>query len=159
MNRTELITALLAAYPGSNWKLNGDTYHDLVWLDKVLPKPTEPDLQDLYADLVAAGAPTDEQIREYKHARSKQVAYEKITAILPEWKQRNLLAYGLEFVIGEFKKGRPITADDMLQIDGALAVWQVIKDIRAASDLIEAELALVADPENYSVEADNPLWP
>ena len=40
----DITSALNQCRPGSNWKLNGDSYSGLVWLDTPETKPTESEL-------------------------------------------------------------------------------------------------------------------
>lgn len=91
---------------------------------------------------VTTGAATAEMI--------KAEAYRRIVAILPEWRQRNLLAQAS--ILAE--KGRSSWTDDELAAwNAGAAQWAQIAAIRAASDDIEAMSPI---PTDYT---DNSYWP
>lgn len=68
----------------------------------------------------------------------KKKAGEVILSVLPEWKQRNILARIAE--LRDIQDSRPLTADEQAEKDAALAVWASIKAIRSHSDLLEADV-------------------
>ncbi len=65
----------------------------------------------------------------------KSEAYRRIVEIVPEWKQRNLIAQGATLA----EKGRANwTAEELAGWDAGQAMWGKVAAIRAASDTIEA---------------------
>ena len=65
----------------------------------------------------------------------KQEASRRITAICPEWKQRNLTARAAELAI---KGVTNWTAEEQAEHAAGQAVWDQIKVVRARSDELEA---------------------
>ena len=82
-----------------------------------------------------------EAMRLSKISKIKAIAERKILAIMPDHKQRNALALGIEMVAthGSDPAGWPA---DMRAVHSALmGQWASIKAIRAASNTKEAEVA------------------
>ena len=72
----------------------------------------------------------------------KTLAQNKINAIAPEWKQRNMLALGLTLI----KKGEANwTAEETEQAAQMEAFWGIVESIRAKSDLVEEEVLVNPD--------------
>lgn len=95
-----------------------------------------------------------EQIRALKIAGVKADAGWKITAILPEYKQRNLSARAIELLA----LGQPNwTAEEQAEWDAGAAVWAVIKAIRTASDVFEEAVSTETDVD--TLVALHPTWP
>ncbi len=78
----------------------------------------------------------------------KAEAERKILAIIPEWKQRNLIAQAVRLA----KKGEANwTPEELAAWNAGEAIWAQVEGIRAASDLIEVDL-----PVDYLTD---PRWP
>jgi hypothetical protein len=70
--------------------------------------------------------------------------------IIPEWQQRNLTAQAAQLA----EKGRANwTAEELAAWDAGQAIWDQVKAIREASNLIEAMEPI---PTDYT---DNGFWP
>lgn len=92
---------------------------------------------------------TAEEISQYDAqmtANVKAEAQRRITAIMPEWKQRNLTARAAELAI---KGSANWTAEEQAEYSAGQAVWDQIKAIRIASNTLEAMSPI---PENYTDE-------
>lgn len=69
-------TAVLAAnYPGSQWTLDGDTYHGLTWLSDT-PKPTQQELDDAWPAVQQA-----RQDAEAAKVAARQSGLDKLAAL------------------------------------------------------------------------------
>ncbi|MDG4650125.1 hypothetical protein P6F26_16880 [Roseibacterium sp. SDUM158017] len=80
----------------------------------------------------------------------KAEAHRRIVAIVPEWKQRNLIAQASRLA----EKGRANwTAGELAAWDAGEAIWMQVSAIRTASDVIEA-----MDPIPADITAAE-LWP
>lgn len=80
----------------------------------------------------------------------KAEAYRRIVALAPEWKQRNMIARGVELVrVGESNW----TDVQQAEVNAMDAIWATIKDIREASDALETMDPI---PVDY---ADDSRWP
>jgi hypothetical protein len=80
----------------------------------------------------------------------KAEAHRRIVAIIPGWQQRNLTAQAAQLA----EKGRANwTAEELAAWDAGQAIWDQVKAIREASNLIEAMEPI---PTDY---ADNGYWP
>lgn len=77
--------------------------------------------------------------RATRIAAIKQRCADEILAKLPDWKQRNLTARGLELSRKEYR-GEPFTAEEQAEYDAIEAAWQWVKERRAQSDAEEAAL-------------------
>jgi len=98
--------------------------------DKVMATPVLTQRDD--ADIVARKLP-----------KINEIAYQKIVAMYPEWKQRNLSARGLELLKKQVAEGSLSAAEEQ-EIADIQAVWDSIKAIRAYSDSLEQ--AVATDP-------------
>lgn len=96
---------------------------------------------------------TDEEFAVLNPATLEEVkieAHRRIVAIVPEWKQRNLLAQAALLT----DKGRENwTAEETADWDAALVIWAQVAAIRARSDEIEA-----MDPIPHDM-IDDRHWP
>jgi len=94
-----------------------------------------------------------------KVAEAKQEAGRRITVRMPEWKQRNYLAYSLEMTRKE-QAGDALTVQESATLAFIQGEWAFAKSVRAASDAIESEVSSLTDAEAgvYDV-LNNPLWP
>lgn len=140
-----------AEYGGS---VTGNTqaeYEALDWTDS-RPKPA---WDDILAEGEKPALPTEEDIKSH--------AGERINAVYPAYKQRNMIARSEE--LGRIQRGevpilsegnayhdpRPLTADEVVEEHAIEAAWQWIKAVRAACD------ALIANPvEDFT---DDSHWP
>lgn len=75
----------------------------------------------------------------------KAEAQRRILALAPEWKQRNLTA---QAAILSKKGEAKWTADEQARWDAGEALWNQIKAIRDASDVIEEMNPIPGDLEN-----------
>lgn len=62
MPAREITNALLQLRPGARWKLDGDVYAGLTWLDQVQTKPTEAEVDAMVATQAATQATEDARI-------------------------------------------------------------------------------------------------
>ena len=74
-------------------------------------------------------------------AQIKAAAGEHIRAVLPDWKQSNMHALAQE--MSEVRETREMTPAETLQHQALLASWAWAKSVRAASDVAEADAALM----------------
>ena len=81
-----------------------------------------------------------EDVRTELVRRVKALAGEKILEIIPIWKQINLTARAAQLA-----RKNELTPEELAEWDAGEAVWNRVAPIRAASDLIEAEINR-ADP-------------
>ncbi len=79
----------------------------------------------------------------------KAEAERRILAVLPEWKQRNLTARGVELVLALIKN-KGWTAAEAIEAAAIQGQWDKVKAIRARSDELEQTL-----PTDF---ADNGHW-
>ena len=88
--------------------------------------------------------------------QTKAVAKDKIEQLLPEWKQRNLLARGIELT----NKGNKRTAEEDTEVEALQSQWDAIKAIRSASDSIETAINAMtfAELQSYDLKTDA-RWP
>ena len=85
-------------------------------------------------------------------AHVKAEAARRITALFPDWKQRNMVARGLELLNARMSD-KGWTAAEATEAAEMQAAWDWIKSVRAASEAIE-RLATV--PVDY---AEDQRWP
>lgn len=91
------------------------------------------------ADLVPAQPPMSaEEAEASRIVQIKAKANAAILAIAPEWKQRNLIARGLELT-EILAAGGSLTSAQQAESDAIKAIWAQISAIRAASDQAEAD--------------------
>lgn len=99
-------------------------------------------------------------LRDARKAAVKAEAGRRIVAILPEYRQRNLLAQATILL----KKGEANwTPGELAAWNAGAAQWAAIKPIRDRSDAMEAEIDGLATAQaihEYDVAAGGPLgWP
>jgi hypothetical protein len=104
----------------------------------------------------AAWALPEEAARADLVAATKAEAGRRILAILPEFKQRNLLARGLEL----HAKG-PATWSEAEQAEWAAgnSLWARIKAIRARCDALEAAIAAMDQAARAAFDPAAASWP
>jgi hypothetical protein len=91
-------------------------------------------------------------------AAVKQEASKRILDRMPDFKQRNYLAFNIEMEKKE-RKGEVLTAEELALVAFTEGEWEFAKAIRSASNVIEAEIALLTDVEAGVFDVENhPLW-
>jgi len=95
-----------------------------------------------------------ERVRESRISKAKTDAYNRIAAILPEWKQCNLTARAVEL---QAMGAENWTAEEQAEWEAGQALWNQIKQVRTATDAFEVAIALEADPAAAAVLQPN--WP
>jgi hypothetical protein len=99
-------------------------------------------------------------LKEDRKIEAKVEAGKRIITILPEWKQRNLLARTAE-LIEEKADGGTLSSDEDTELTSMKALWIRIKAMRTASNAIEAEIDGLSTREEI-LDFDivtNGLWP
>ena len=129
-------------YSEHDWHIGHD-YNSLVFRTGV--KPTLQELQE--KDLLLK--------KQDLHMKIKSIAMEKILAIAPDWKQRNLLAYSCD-VLNKMILNDPITPEEQAAIDLAQAHWNRVKALRAYSDQLEVLVDNTVDVDSLDI---NSGWP
>jgi hypothetical protein len=82
--------------------------------------------------------------------RVKAEAGRRIEDVVPDWKQRNLLARSSEFLL----KGIPnLTSNEHTELTRILALWAWVKSVRAFSDTLETQ-----SPDTDISAAAWPVW-
>lgn len=93
------------------------------------------------------------QYRENQVRNVKAEAKRRIISIAPEWKQRNMIARGLEFARKMIRDGpNALTPEEEAEEAAMYALWTEVKRLRTVSDTLEA---MDPPPEDY---ADNIHW-
>jgi len=131
--------------PGAQWTIRGGV---VTWHDKKSVEPTEQEYVDGERVVLIAD----------KIANIKREASRRICAILPAWKQMNMLARATELA----HRGAMgvITENESEELALMQVKWDEITEIRNASDMIELSLQNLSAElvEAYNVAAD-PAWP
>lgn len=106
---------------------------------------------------------TPDELRAQKVAEKKAEAHSRILALVPTWteanharEQRNALMRSARLL--RRKIDGTITAEETAELNALDAIGAQIEAIRAASDLIEADIVVAADPASFDVAA-SPRWP
>ena len=103
----------------------------------------------------------DEEIQLYKNkliSYTKLIAYDKIVAIIPEWKQRNKTARATELQEIRHEAG-VLTVDEQEELNNIRSIFEdQVTPIRAASDLIEIEINDGKISTEEEIE-NHILWP
>ncbi len=93
-----------------------------------------------------------------KIAEVKAEANRRILDRMPDFKQRNYIAFNLEMEKKE-RKGGTLTTEELAMVTFTEGEWEFAKAIRSASNVIEAEIALLTDVEAGVFDVENhPLW-
>lgn len=95
--------------------------------------------------------------RAEKVIAAKAEAASRINTLAPDFKQRNMIARGVELtdvVVG----GGSLTAPEVAEKAALQGAWDYVKAVRAASDTIEAEILASTDPASIDV-AGHAAWP
>lgn len=113
-----------------------------------------------YQKWLAAGntpLPADPETSAALIAATKAEAQRRIYALLPQWKQANLMARAAELAF-KVEQGIALTQEEKDERTAGFALWNKVKAIRAASNLIETDIKTSADPASFDV-INNPRWP
>lgn len=91
--------------------------------------------------------------------RVKREARVRIVQLMPEWKQRNLIARSVELV--DAKAAGEASASELDELEALRSELQIIKSIRTASDVIEDEvLACTTVDDVLAIDiGGHALWP
>ena len=82
----------------------------------------------------------------------KKIAGDKILELLPEWKQRNLTARGVQLM--NIARSRELTTEEEQEAAAIDAIWEnTVKPIRAYSDYLEQQIM-----QGHAVDLDTG-WP
>lgn len=85
-------------------------------------------------------------MRAARIAQVKAIAGDKITAIMPEYAQRNALARGLALVTTLGQSPAEWPSDAQAEYSQIMSYWATIKDIRSKSDGKESEILALQYP-------------
>lgn len=100
--------------------------------------------------------------RTAARARVKAEATRRIEASIgPLWRQMNAIGRRVELLGTPIERDQELTAPELAERTAIDQAWELVKAIRAASDLIESELAGIAETaalEAFDPAAD-PRWP
>lgn len=91
-------------------------------------------------------APADRDLDQVKtdlSARVKPEAEDRILAMAPAWRQRNMLRRGIQIL--EHKGNRPLSAEEEVEEAALRAAGDAVDAIRAASDDAEAAITAAVD--------------
>jgi hypothetical protein len=112
--------------PKSKWS------HDNVVVDPVK-------VADHYVQQWGAATPKPQAdidyLYEQRFLQVKQHAHEKIEAVYPDWKQRNMTMRVLTL-----QNVSPLTDDEQAELASISVAWDWIEAVRTASDQVEADL-------------------
>ena len=92
-----------------------------------------------------------------KILQTKVEAQRRIYVLAPQWKQANLTARMVELHQKRLDLVL-LTAAEQAEVTASQALWDKVKAVRAASDLIEADIQAAVDPSNFDV-VNSPRWP
>ena len=149
----DILRAIYKARPDVAWKNNSVNGFSLDTIKKAYIGEDFPSLGELDTAWLAC-------LQEEKKTQAKEEAYKRIIAILPEWKQRNYTAKGLELTEKK-ADGIALSETELGILDAIKTIWSLIEQVRTASDNIEAELGNIGDIqeiEAYEI-VNNVLWP
>lgn len=99
-------------------------------------------------------------MRDTLKQRIKDQARTRILQICPEWRQTNIVARGVEVILGLISSGNPfdsLSTEIKQEIVDGLAMWVSIKNIRAKSTALEAEIDATIDNAGISFETKTAL--
>jgi hypothetical protein len=86
----------------------------------------------------------------------KAEASRRILSVYPAWRQANMTARGTELT--NIRHDRTWTPEEQADADALQASWDWIKQVRAASDAIEAEIPAGAQADAFDV-VNREEWP
>ena len=96
-------------------------------------------------------------MRESLKIKTKAEAQRRIYAIAPQWRQANMTARAMELAEKRLNQ-KALTQAELDEIASGFGLWNKIKTIRTASDLIEADIDATPDPASFDV-ARSTRWP
>lgn len=141
---------------GSVWAYEEDGSQDHIIPDNFAPMTA--------AEVAAHRAPTKDQLI----VLTKAEAQRRIFARYPQLKQINMIARFDELraieagkyrdATGALQPARVLTADEVAEIASFSAAWSWVKSVRAASNLIEADIASLLVTTISAVESST-RWP
>ena len=92
-------------------------------------------------------------------ARIKAEAARRILEAMPEWKQRNMIARGLELSRIEIA-GESLSPEEQAEEEAINAAWSFAKAVRQASDDLEAQISeMNEDARRNFTPTDDSHWP
>lgn len=106
------------------------------------------------ADILSAGVAA---ARPLKIIEVKAEAQRRIYVVLPQWKQANLTARGVELNT-KLLMGGTLTQSEKDEQTAGFALWEKVKAIRVASNLIEQDILASAVPASFDVVGSG-RWP
>jgi hypothetical protein len=139
---TTLLDALAALRPGSAFTMAPGDFATLRWQDPDRDQPTLDAVLAKQAELEAKA----------RIDAVKAEARRRITQRFPDWKQANMTARGVELTF-KLAQGQSLDAPEAAEVAALQAAWAWIKNVRSASDAIEA---LAPIPEDF---ASDIRWP
>ena len=89
--------------------------------------------------------------------KTKAEAQRRILAVIPQWKQANLTARGVELNT-KVISGGVLTTAEQAELTAGFALWSKAKAIRTASDLIEQDIAASINLATFDV-VNSARWP
>lgn len=88
-----IVQALIKLRPNAEWKVNGDTYADIEWLDQNETKPTEEEVNQAITEVTA-----ERQANLYKGKRREAYGSLEAQLDLLYWDKKNGTNKWVEFV-------------------------------------------------------------
>ena len=132
--------------------------YDSSWQNISGPTAVE-DEEGWYAEWIITDRPL-EDVQTEKLKEIREEAGRRIIAIVPEYKQRNLLAEAMTLTAtyGPRKDwGEDVPAPIVAKWEAGAAVWAQVKAIRDASDVAEEQIISATTPEEAANVTAN--WP
>lgn len=112
-----------------------------------------------WSEPVAISAADLQRLRDGLVSRVKAAAGRRIVTRMPEWKQRNYLAFSLDMTRGQLK-GRSEKPEDSQKMDFIGGEWawaQAVRDVSNALEVMLTEMP-IEEAINYDIE-NHPEWP
>tara|TARA_B100001248_G_scaffold59499_1_gene40753 strand:+ start:715 stop:1014 length:300 start_codon:yes stop_codon:yes gene_type:complete len=88
-----LVSALIKLRPNAEWQVNGDTYADIVWLDKNETIPTEAEVNQAITEVTA-----EREANLYKGKRREAYGSLEAQLDLLYWDKKNGTNKWVEFI-------------------------------------------------------------
>ena len=130
--------------------LNGHYKATIDGVEMTVPEAPGNRHYQMIQEAIEAGETITVEERVITVQEVKAEAQRRIYEILPDWKQRNLTARAAELAL---KGAGSWTPDEQAEVAAGQALWDKIKAVRAASDVIEAMDPI---PLDYT---DDSYWP
>lgn len=108
---------------------------------------------------IEVNAPTPALATRQASARAatKAEAQRRILAVIPQWKQANLTARGVELNT-KVISGGTLTIAEQAELAAGFALWSKAKAIRTSSDLIELDIAASTNLDTFDI-VNSTRWP